>query len=82
MKVKILLKAEKRLKSAPIHIQEKILIQIDKLAQNPFLKSSTKLSGQQGYRIRVGDWRIIYLFDKKKKLILVVLIAHRKEVYK
>jgi len=58
------------------------LIQIDKLAQNPFLKSSTKLSGQQGYRIRVGDWRIIYLIDKKKKLILVARIAHRKEIYR
>lgn len=82
MKVKILLKAEKGLKSALIYIQEKILIKIDRLAQNPFLKSSTKLSGQQGYRIRIGDWRIIYLIDQKKKLVIVIRIAHRKEVYR
>lgn len=82
MKVKILLKAEKRLKSAPIYIKEKILIQIDKLAEDPFPKKTKKLTSQLGYRIRVGDWRIIYIVDKKKELIAIARIAHRKEVYR
>ena len=53
------------------------------LAKDPFPDGVEKLKGKEGYqRIRIGDYRIIYLVLKKEKQIIVVRIAHRREAYK
>ena len=82
MKIEILPKAEKSLKTIPDHIRKKICAQIDQLAENPLPKNSKKLTGQPGYRIRIGDWRVLYIFNKQKKLIIIARIAHRREIYR
>jgi len=41
-----------------------------------------KLLGREGYRIRVGDYRILYVINEKERKVEVVSIAHRKEVYR
>lgn len=82
MKISILPKAVKTLSKIPDDIQTKIIRRIDDLAVDALPKSSKKLTNQPGYRIRVGDWRILYIVDKKKRLVIIARIAHRKDVYR
>ncbi|MBW4079609.1 MAG: type II toxin-antitoxin system RelE/ParE family toxin [Acidobacteria bacterium] len=51
------------------------------LAQDPRPPASRQLRGRDGYRLRVGDYRIIYTIDDGVLLIVVVTIGHRREVY-
>ena len=50
------------------------------LAQDPRPPASRPLRGREGYRLRVGDYRIIYTIDDGMLLIVVVTIGHRREV--
>ena len=51
------------------------------LAQDPRPPASRQLRGRDGYRLRVGDYRIIYTIDDGVLLVVVVTIGHRREVY-
>lgn len=55
---------------------------LHELGKNPYGFDSQKLSGENGYRIRIGTYRVIYLIDKGSQTITIIKIAHRKEVYK
>ena len=56
---------------------------IDSLASEPRPKGATLLSGsQRAYRVRHGDYRIIYELDDDRLLVLVIRIGHRREVYR
>lgn len=59
----------------------RIEIALDFLIENPRPPKSRKLVGRVGYRIRVGDYRILYEVKDREVLILVFRIAHRREVY-
>ncbi len=59
----------------------RILKKIDSLAEEPRPLGSTKLSGQEAYRIRQGNYRIIYTIEDKNLVIVVVKIGHRRDVY-
>lgn len=82
MKIQILPKAEKALEKIPTHIRKKISTLIDKLPENPIPRNAKKLTSQPGYRIRIGDWRLLYIFNKHKQLIIIARIAHRREIYR
>ena len=61
-------------------IREKLeLIAVDPYADHPNVK---KLQGREGYRLRVGDWRIIYKMQNEQLIIVVLKIASRGEIYK
>jgi len=55
---------------------------IAELADNPRPHGYKKLKGEDAYRIRVGDYRIIYEIDDDIVLVTVVSVGHRKDVYK
>jgi mRNA interferase RelE/StbE len=56
---------------------------IDLLSQQPRPHGARKLQGELDlYRIRVGDYRIIYSLHDRRLIVLVVAIGHRREVYK
>ncbi len=61
---------------------KRIVLELGTLEANPFPIGAVKLKGIEGYRIRKGDYRILYTVDKKKKVIYVYRIKHRREAYR
>jgi len=72
----------KDLRSIPNADVRRILERFDELASNPRPLGSEKLSGQERYRIRQGDYRIIYEIDEGVLVVVVVKVGHRREVYR
>jgi len=75
--------ADRQLKALPKPIQTQIIRRIEKLESNPRPPGCEKLKGADDlYRIRFGDYRIIYTINDKDLLVLVVKIADRIDVYR
>lgn len=75
--------ARKQFDRLPVAIQNKIEKKIDDLAQNPRPQGVVKLTHEDSlYRIRYGDYRVIYQIQDKALLILVIKIGHRREIYR
>ncbi len=75
--------AERDLKSLSVQIFQRILPRIKSLAQNPRPSGCHKLSGSRNdWRIRVGDYRIIYEINERSKVVRVMRVRHRREVYR
>ena len=72
----------KDLRSIPNPDVKRILKRIESLRENPRVKGSVKLSGQEQYRIRQGVYRIVYEIKDKELIVLVVKVGHRSKVYK
>ncbi len=82
-KVRLKRQPEKILRRIPRTHRERIRTAIRSLANNPYLAGSVKFEGFNDlYRIRVGDWRIVYAVDNDELIILVVRIAPRGNVYR
>jgi mRNA interferase RelE/StbE len=78
-------RAESSLKKSPENIRKKIMAIIDSLERNYFPKGYDikKMKGFEGtYRIRIGDYRLIYRVDFHEKRIFVISIFPRKKAYK
>lgn len=75
--------AADQLAQAPAKIQRLILAKIEALAADPFAKNNNvkALAGQDAYRLRVGDWRVVYAVQAKVLVLLVVRIACRDKVH-
>ncbi len=80
--VKILSAACKDLDRFPKITFLKLTQEIDKLKSNPRPFGVMKLTNEEGYRVRVGDYRILYRVDDPVKQIFVYRIKHRKEAYR
>jgi mRNA interferase RelE/StbE len=74
--------ARKELERLPTQIQIRIGKAILALEENPFPHGCKKLKNRDGFRIRVGDYRVLYFVDTKAKQIVVGVIGHRREVYR
>jgi len=81
-KITIKKSAAKELEEIPKGDLRKIVKRIQSLARNPRLPGSQKLSGQEQYRVRQGDYRIVYSIDDKDLVIDIVKIGHRREIYR
>jgi len=81
-KIVIRKSATKELDRIPIKDKTRIIDRIRKLATEPHPVGAVKLSGEEKYRIRQGDYRILYQIEETLITIVVVKIAHRKEVYR
>ncbi|MBD1876460.1 type II toxin-antitoxin system RelE/ParE family toxin [Nodosilinea sp. FACHB-131] len=75
--------AVKQFKALSPQDQQRLKPKIDALAQEPRPAGMVKLSGEDDlYRIRVGDYRIIYTIQDTQLLVLVLKVRHRREVYR
>ncbi|RQD74782.1 MAG: type II toxin-antitoxin system RelE/ParE family toxin [Candidatus Syntrophonatronum acetioxidans] len=72
----------KDLRQLPVKDIKKILRRIDTLIDEPRPTGCEKLSIQERYRVRQGDYRIIYEVDDEEHTIIVTKVGHRREVYK
>lgn len=75
--------ARKALKAMPRTTARLIMGKVEALATAPMAPNNNvkKLTNHPGYRLRVGDWRVVYLVHEKALLIAVVRIAPRGDVY-
>ena len=75
--------AQRQLKSFDKQIQRQLIARVTKLADNPRPNGVEKMEGEEDlYRIRSGNYRIIYTINDKQLLVLIVRIGDRKEVYR
>lgn len=73
----------KDLKKLERRFRNKILAKIQKLAVNPYKENIKKLSlSQVFFRLRVGDYRVVFQIDHENRLIIIYYIRHRKDAYK
>jgi mRNA interferase RelE/StbE len=76
-------RARRDLKGLARAVQQRLRTHIDRLAVNPIPAGAKKLHGDEPYyRIRVGDYRLVYQIDGKELVVIVVKIGHRREVYR
>lgn len=65
-----------------IDVQRRLIPRIDGLADEPRPSGCEKLTGAEGYRIRVGDYRVVFVVDDQHRSVLVTRIGHRRDVYR
>ncbi|MGC2238304.1 MAG: type II toxin-antitoxin system RelE/ParE family toxin [Pyrinomonadaceae bacterium] len=75
--------AVKELKQLPKETIRKIYSAVDELSQNPYVRGSKKLvDSENNFRIRVGNYRIIYSVISKILIVEIISVGHRKDVYR
>jgi mRNA interferase RelE/StbE len=76
-------KAFENLKRLDKSVAERILIKLEWLATNAAIMAHAPLTGQWSgfYRLRVGDYRVIYQMDRENLVIVVEVIGHRSKIY-
>lgn len=72
----------KDLKEIPKQDVQRILERIDALRDEPRPQGSVKLSGKEYYRVRQGNYRIIYEIQDAQLVVIVIKVGHRREVYR
>jgi mRNA interferase RelE/StbE len=72
----------KDLRRIPRQDVARILERIDRLADDPRPAGCEKLSGLERYRVRQGVYRIVYEIEDDRLVVMVVKVAHRREVYR
>jgi len=73
--------ASKALSKLPTDLASRIKQAVSLLANNPRPQGSIKLTATDSYRIRVGDYRIVYTIHKQRLVVEIVRIGHRREIY-
>lgn len=73
--------AERQLTKLDRSVARRITAALTKLGDSPRPPGCKKLTGLDAWRIRVGDYRVIYQIHDDRLIVLVVRIGHRREVY-
>jgi mRNA interferase RelE/StbE len=83
-KITFTTQASKALLKMPRNTALLIREKLNQVASDPFasIPNAKKLQGRPGYRLRIGDWRVIYEISQNEITIIVMKIAPRGEVYK
>jgi mRNA interferase RelE/StbE len=74
--------ARKELESLSDSVLARVVRKVESLANDPRPAGCKKLKGYTDqWRVRLGDWRVVYIIDDAARLVSVTRIAHRREVY-
>ena len=79
--LEILRRAQKELADLPKETYPKICDVVEGLAREPRPSGCLKLKGREGWRIRVGNYRVLYKIDDQQQIITIFHIGHRRDVY-
>ena len=74
--------AAKEIENLPKKDCARVVGAIQKLLDDPYGQYTQKLSGQEKYRIRVGNYRVLYEIINDELVVMVVKVGHRKDVYR
>jgi mRNA interferase RelE/StbE len=74
--------AEKEIDYLPKKVYSKMINKLNSLSKEPRPVGIKKLKNLEGYRLRIGDYRVLYMVDDSLKKVEIYSIAHRKDVYK
>lgn len=76
--------ADRQLRKLDDHIGRRIAVAVSKLARDPRPAAATPLVGQPAgtMRLRVGDYRVVYVVEDEQIRVVVVRVAHRRQVYR
>jgi mRNA interferase RelE/StbE len=75
--------AESEIDALDPSVRRRVLIAIGNLARDPRSAPNVKaMKGSDAYRLRVGDWRVVYTLHDDVLTVLVVRVAHRRDVYR
>ena len=74
--------ARKELLALPVAVRERIMEAVQRLAVDPFKSVNVKSLNGGVFRLRVGDYRVIFLVKTEVLIVLVIKIGHRREVYR
>ncbi|MDQ4105815.1 MAG: type II toxin-antitoxin system RelE/ParE family toxin [Actinomycetota bacterium] len=75
-------KVEKNIARLPDAAYERIVHTVNSLVEEPRPPGCRKLRGREEWRVRVGDYRIIYGIDDERRVIEILSVAHRREAYR
>ena len=81
-KIELRPKVKKQLKDLEAASRMRIYGAIELLRTHPIPPNAKRLKGRSDYRLRVGEYRVIYRFNAGKLIVLVIAIAHRREIYR
>jgi len=81
-KIEIKKSAAKEIEKLPQNMLRRVLEKIKLLSADPRPSGCKKLSGEEKYRIRIGEYRVLYEIIDDKLVIFVVKVSHRKDVYR
>jgi mRNA interferase RelE/StbE len=75
--------AARTIRKLPRDIQSRVVEKLESLADNPRPPGHVKLSGPQDlYRVRVGNYRIVYQIGDDRRVVIVLVVAHRRDAYR
>lgn len=77
----IVRRAQKELAQLPPETYERVRVAIRGLAANPRPPGSRKLTARNGWRLRVGDYRVIYEIEDVNQTATILHVGHRRDVY-
>ena len=78
----ILPRAHRQLAGLPCDAEEAVLEELRGFTGTPRPHGCKKLTGREGWRIRIGHYRVVYEIDDRQRTVTVLDIAHRKDVYR
>lgn len=80
--IQILRSAQKQLAKISEADRSKVINAVSALADDPRPHGAIRLTNRAGWRIRIGDYRVIYEIRDRELLVLVVAFGHRREIYR
>jgi mRNA interferase RelE/StbE len=72
----------KAIRKMHLQIARRVMAAIEALAEDPRPSGATALKGQDAFRIRVADYRVVYTINDSELTVVVIRAGHRREIYR